>query len=125
MARQRDYKAEYQRRVRSGMARGLTRKQARGFHAAERRKMPDGGRADVITASELRQGRLRVATIETMHNVNRGMNGKNSAAWVAFARSLGWSVSTSPRGHFYTQDNVASAVLERMTWRERDYFFGY
>jgi len=125
VARQRDYQAEYRRRIRVNLARGLSRKQARGFHAQEQPRMPNGERARLVSASEVTRGRLAVGTIETMHAVNKGMNGASGELWVRFAMRLGWEVGVSARGRFYTQDNIASEILERMTFRQRDYFFGY
>lgn len=126
MARQRDYRAEYRRRIELGRQRGYSRQTARGLHArTEGGKLPDGSRAAVISVREVQSGRLRTSTLETLHRVNAGLRSFDPYPWLQACRRRGWAVVESRRGGFHTQDDVPSSIIEAMTHRDRQYFYGY
>lgn len=129
MARQRDYRAEYVRRLERGRELGVSRQVARGRHPEEGGRLPDGSKATIISLSEIRQMRLRVATLETMHRMNAGLRGPNADTWRRAALKRGWAVfeGSSGRGTGapYTIDDVPAEIIQRMRFKERQYFFGY
>ena len=121
----RDYAAEYRRRLALGRQRGYSRQVARGRHAKEGGRLPDGSRGTVISVQEILGGRLRVSTLETMHRMNAGLRGPHPEKWLAAARRRGWAVVASSGGGFHTQDDVPSTIIDRMRNRERNHFYGY
>lgn len=126
MARKRDYKAEYRRRINLNVyERGLTVQQARGRHADEGVRMPDGRKHVRISVQEVTRGFLRADTVEDLHRVNVGLRGPDAAKWRAFALRMGWQVYASKKGFLYTQNDVPSELIARMEYSERRYFFGY
>lgn len=124
MATKRDYRAEYARRLQLGRERGYSRQVARGRHAREGGRLPDGSKATIISVQEIRGGRLRASTLETMHRMNAGLRGPFAFAWLRAAQARGWAVHETRSG-FVTTDDVPPAIIEALLHRERQYFFGY
>src|ERR1035437_3205259 len=124
--RKRNYAAEYRRRLALGRERGYSRQVARGRHAKEGGRLPDGSRGTVISVQEILGGRLRVSTLETMHRMNAGLRGPHPEKWLAAARRRGWAVvANQSGGGFHTQDDVPSSIINAMVNRERNHFYGY
>lgn len=124
MARPRDYAAEYTHRLALGRQHGVSRQVARGHHPKEGGRLPDGFKASVISLREIKSGRLRAGTLETMHRMNLGLR-DGDPAWLKAAQVRGWPVVESKRGGFHTQDDVPSEIIAGLTHRERQHFYGY
>jgi hypothetical protein len=124
-ASKRNYAQEYERRIAHGLALGRSRQTARGRHPAEGATMPDGRRHIPISSEELNKKQLRADTVEDLHRVNVGLRGTNADKWETFVRGRGWALNTSKNGYFYTQNDIPSEIIERMSNGERRYFFGY
>ncbi len=87
--------------------------------------MPDGRRHTPISAEEIKKKQVRADTLEDLHRVNVGLRSTNAEKWEVFARGRGWALNTSKNGFFYTQNDIPSVIIERMSNGERRYFFGY
>jgi hypothetical protein len=126
VAHQRDYAREYRQRLEAGQRRGVPRQIARGRHPEEGGRLPDGSRASIISLTEIRSGRLRAATLETMHRMNRGLRGPDAERWRRAALRRGWAVFANARGSgYHTIDDVPREILDGLRNRDRQYFFGY
>ena len=123
--RKRDYQAEYKARIAKALREGRDIQTGRGRHPAEGVLMPDGRRHVKISSEELNKKQLRADSLEDLHRVNVGLRSADSAKWEEFVRRRGWVLNTSKAGQFYTQNDVPSSIIEKMSHGERRYFFGY
>lgn len=88
--------------------------------------MPDGSKATIVSVSELRSGRLRASTLETMHRINVGLSSSDPGPWLRVCGLLGWAVYPNKRKPgYHTYDDVSREVIDSLTSREIHYFFGY
>lgn len=119
--RQRDYRAEYRRRL----ALEADRARRLGIPYSRTRARGHPGRGD-LSATEIRVGRLRASTLEHYAEINAQLRrlGFGSAA-VDLANRYGYAIQVSKEGRPYTIGRVPPEIIDRMTHASRQIFFGY